>query len=73
MGTQESIYHATPLLVLPVFTDQPKNAHRIHNLGIGLCLEWTDATEHTFQEKVIEIITNNRWVWTEGCPKYITN
>ena len=59
MGIQESIYHATPMVSMPMFADQHKNAHRIQNQGIGIRILWEEATLEMFKDAILEIMANN--------------
>ncbi|KAK8744542.1 hypothetical protein OTU49_000857, partial [Cherax quadricarinatus] len=45
VSMQESLYHATPLLVLPISADQPKNGMFVRNSGLGDTLIWEELTE----------------------------
>ena len=40
----ESMYHATPVLVMPGGMDQFFMANRAQSLGIGLRLDWKELT-----------------------------
>nr|XP_053653820.1 UDP-glycosyltransferase UGT5-like [Cherax quadricarinatus] len=44
LSMQEAIYHATPLLALPIYGDQPKNSMFIKNSGLGDFLIWEELT-----------------------------
>lgn len=55
---QESIYHSTPLLSLPIFADQPKNGRFVKNNGLGDMLVWEEMTVDDVVSSLIEITTN---------------
>nr|XP_053653618.1 UDP-glycosyltransferase UGT5-like isoform X3 [Cherax quadricarinatus] len=44
LSMQEAIYHATPLLALPLYGDQPRNSMFIKNSGLGDFLIWEELT-----------------------------
>ncbi|CAG7734933.1 unnamed protein product, partial [Allacma fusca] len=56
MSSQQAIFHAVPLVVLPVVYDQPYNAFRAKHHGIGIHLELSELTEENFREAVIRIV-----------------
>ncbi|XP_068220379.1 UDP-glycosyltransferase UGT5-like [Palaemon carinicauda] len=45
LSTQEAVYHATPVLAIPIFADQPRNAHLLHVAKLGISVNWEDLTE----------------------------
>ncbi|RXG53456.1 hypothetical protein Avbf_17344 [Armadillidium vulgare] len=53
---QEAIYHSTPLLAIPIFGDQVKNAERVKQKGFGDFLVWEDLTVEVVITKINEII-----------------
>ena len=54
LGSQEALYHGKPMLGLPIFGDQPKNAKALENKGFGRRILWKDLS----QELLIEILTD---------------
>ncbi|KAL7645204.1 UNVERIFIED_CONTAM: hypothetical protein RMT77_003590 [Armadillidium vulgare] len=70
LSMQESIYHGKPLLALPVFGDQVKNAERVKYKGFGDYLVWEDLTVEIVISKVEEIINNPNYTST---VEYISN
>lgn len=58
LGTQEALYHGKPILGLPIFGDQPKNAKGFENSGLGRYLKWDDLTEQLVTNTIKEMITN---------------
>nr|XP_045622222.1 UDP-glucosyltransferase 2-like [Procambarus clarkii] len=61
LSLQEAIFHATPLLVLPIFSDQPRNGMFVRNSGLGDFLEWSNLTEDIILKTLTEIINNTRY------------
>ncbi|XP_066987462.1 UDP-glycosyltransferase UGT5-like [Macrobrachium rosenbergii] len=61
LSLQESCYHGKPLLALPIFGDQEKNAIRAKSAGLGLWLVWEELTVDKIVELVREIIDNPRY------------
>ncbi|XP_050693304.1 UDP-glycosyltransferase UGT5-like isoform X2 [Eriocheir sinensis] len=61
LSLQESIFHATPLLVLPVFGDQPRNAMYVESSGLGHMMEWEELTADRIIDALTDIITNSRY------------
>jgi N-glycosyltransferase len=43
-GVQEALRAGTPMVVLPLFSDQPANARRITELGLGSAVDPADAS-----------------------------
>lgn len=62
LSLQESIYHGKPLLVLPVFGDQPRNAMFVKNSGLGRMLDWDELTADKIVNALTEIMTNSELV-----------
>ncbi|XP_053649663.1 UDP-glycosyltransferase UGT5 isoform X3 [Cherax quadricarinatus] len=58
LSMQESIYHATPLLAIPVAADQPKNSIFIKDSGLGEYLVWEELTEDMIVSTLTKIITD---------------
>lgn len=62
MDVQEAIYHAVPLIVLPVAFEQDANAERIERRARGLRLEITTLKDEQLKEAIHEIIENSMCV-----------
>ncbi|XP_063840010.1 UDP-glycosyltransferase UGT5-like [Scylla paramamosain] len=58
---QESIFHEKPLLVLPVFGDQPRNGMVVENLDIGRVLVWEELTADRIVDTLTDIISNQKY------------
>ncbi|KAG0719706.1 UDP-glucuronosyltransferase 2B14 [Chionoecetes opilio] len=61
LSLQESIFHATPLLVLPIFSEQPKNAMFVENSGLGRMLVWEELTADSIVDALTDIITKPKY------------
>lgn len=57
-GLYEAVYHAVPLLVLPLLGDQPDIAQRVVEKGIGLKLDVTKITSNSVFESIKSILEN---------------
>ena len=60
LSMQESVYHSTPLLVLPIFGDQPKNGLFVENSGLGHMLVWEELTANTIVNALTDIVSSSR-------------
>lgn len=60
-GTTESIYNGKPMLAIPFFGDQKKNAAEIERQGYGLTLEMEEVTEETITNALKELLVNEKY------------
>lgn len=60
---QEAIYHATPLLAMPIFGDQDKNGEKIQNKGFGKYLLWESLTAESLEATIKELLTDPKYVY----------
>ncbi|CAL8093309.1 unnamed protein product [Orchesella dallaii] len=60
-STQEAIFHAVPVIALPVFEDQDYTAERVRDMGGGLKLEIATITKEEFESAIREITTNPKF------------
>ncbi|XP_076265417.1 uncharacterized protein LOC143199463 [Rhynchophorus ferrugineus] len=63
LSITETIYHGVPILVIPVFGDQPQNAKRAVDAGYGLAINYRDKnfTEAHFKSLVDELLNNPKY------------
>lgn len=61
-GTMEALYHGVPLLSIPFFGDQFRNAIRIEASGHGKFIQHRDITAKTFSKAINEITSNNAYL-----------
>lgn len=60
MSFQQAIYHAIPMIVIPVWWDQPALARSAVHHGVGFHLELSEITRESFQLALQEIIFNEK-------------
>lgn len=59
-STHEAIYHAKPVIALPIHTNQPRTAERMASKSSGLHLKWKELTVNLIVQSIHEIISNPR-------------
>lgn len=57
-SVSEAIVHGVPMVVLPFFADQPTNARRIEELGLGRHLSYNKLNSNTLRTTVLETLSN---------------
>lgn len=60
-GVIEAKFHGVPILAMPIFGDQPKNAEAIVNEGWALELRYSDMNATTLSAAIDELITNKTY------------
>ena len=60
-SNQEAVYHGVPLIVLPVYSDQPVNAQKAQDDGYGIRLDWGDLNEEILLNAIQTILSNSRY------------
>nr|QVG59869.1 UDP-glucuronosyltransferase [Nilaparvata lugens] len=60
-STEEAIYYAVPLLVIPLFADQPHQAAKIEKEGAGLSLLLSRLTEDNFYDAINSMLTEPKF------------
>ncbi|XP_050729340.1 UDP-glycosyltransferase UGT5-like isoform X2 [Eriocheir sinensis] len=61
LSLTESIFHATPLLVLPIFGNQLRNAKFMEISGSGRILGWEELTADRIVDALIDLINNPKY------------
>ena len=56
----ESVYHAVPILAIPVFGDQIWNAKEAAANGLGRCIPYGELDESKFGEALNDVLNNQR-------------
>ncbi|XP_050692924.1 UDP-glycosyltransferase UGT5-like [Eriocheir sinensis] len=64
LSLQESVFHAKPLLVIPIFADQWRNALFVENSGLGRSLKWEELTTNKIVDALNDVITNPKYTET---------
>ena len=74
LSTQEAQYHRTPVLGLPVFGDQPRNAENLQRKGVGRMVKFEELTEQLLISEITELMTNNRYekIVNQNEARYLT-
>ncbi|XP_055588576.1 UDP-glycosyltransferase UGT4-like [Uranotaenia lowii] len=57
-GTQEGIYRGVPMLFIPFYGDQHRNALRAERSGYSLTLNFADVNAITLGSRINELLTN---------------
>lgn len=55
---QEGVYTFTPMLGLPICSDQPMNMKKMVQKGVALSLDHKSMTKEAFKSAIIELINN---------------
>lgn len=67
LSLQEAVYHVTPVVVLPIFGDQPQNGYFVKAAGLGHLLFWEELTADTVVAAVTDVANNPRLVKLRIC------
>lgn len=60
MSFQQAIYHAVPMIVIPIWNDQPGLARSAAHHGVGFHLELSEITQKSLQFALHEILFNEK-------------
>ena len=58
LSIQEAVYHATPVIALPIFGDQDQNGEWIQDKGFGFNLVWEELTEEKLLHSINTILND---------------
>ena len=58
LGSQEAMYHATPIIGMPLIGDQPRNIIKWQSKGVGRALYWDELTEELMTETINDVMNN---------------
>ncbi|KAG4067736.1 hypothetical protein HA402_005508 [Bradysia odoriphaga] len=61
MSFQQAIYHAVPMIIIPIWWDQPALARLAVHYGVGIHLELSELTEKSLKSALYEIIFNETY------------
>ena len=56
-GQYEALYHAVPVVAVPIFGDQPYNAERMRVKGFAEVLDLRDSTADEMVETIMQVCT----------------
>ncbi|KAK6302207.1 hypothetical protein J4Q44_G00265620 [Coregonus suidteri] len=60
-GLYEGVCHAVPMVMLPLFGDQPDNAQRLASKGVGVVLDIKHVTVETLLQALDNVVNNPRY------------
>lgn len=60
LSVMEAVYHAVPIIGIPIFGDHFLNMFRAQNAGYGLTVSLTNLTENTISWAINEILSNDK-------------
>ncbi|KXN65265.1 glycosyltransferase family 1 protein [Conidiobolus coronatus NRRL 28638] len=69
-SSHEGIHSGTPILLMPMFGDQPRNARLIKNRGIGDFVDTINSTPYDFLEKIKELTRDDNYVLQDRVKHY---
>ncbi|XP_064112820.1 UDP-glycosyltransferase UGT5-like isoform X6 [Macrobrachium nipponense] len=61
LSLQEALFHGTPMVVLPLFGDQPTNAARVVANGWGRSLDYKDLSVDLIISSILEVMNNTKY------------
>ena len=57
----ESLYHAVPMITIPLFADQPYNAKRTESKGIAITMNIHTFTADELTDNILRVVTNTSY------------
>ncbi|XP_046981238.1 UDP-glycosyltransferase UGT5-like [Schistocerca americana] len=61
LSLQEAVYHAVPVLGVPIFSDQRVNVNQAEGKGYAIKLFFSDVTEEFLLQAINEVLSNPRY------------
>lgn len=61
LSITEAIYHGVPMIIMPIFADQPMNANNVQANGMGLTFDFNDLSEEKLKNAIEEILENTSY------------
>nr|XP_006811510.1 PREDICTED: UDP-glucuronosyltransferase 2C1-like [Saccoglossus kowalevskii] len=60
-GIYEAIYHGVPMVNIPLGADHFDNAAKVQNKGMGKTVFYSDITEESLYQTIMEVVNNNTY------------
>ena len=73
LGSQEAMYHATPIIGMPLIGDQQRNIIKWQDRGIARAVHWNDLTEEHLTEAINDVMNNPKYVQSLRDMAYFTD
>lgn len=61
LSTHEATYHGVPMIGIPFFTDQFRNAYRSEQAGVGLKVDIRKISVDEIKEKILKVVKNPKF------------
>lgn len=61
-GLTEALYHAVPMVAIPLMADQPDGAARVAKKGLGVLLKKDEITVDSMLKSIMAVLKNERLV-----------
>jgi glucuronosyltransferase len=58
LSSQEALWYGKPLIAIPFFCDQQRNAERFKTMGVGVKVDFRTITEESFKAAIDAVISN---------------
>lgn len=60
-GVAEGTFAKTPMLCMPLFSDQPDNCMRLQDRGMGILLQWSELNKDLFNEALDRLYEGGKY------------
>ncbi|XP_072175900.1 UDP-glucuronosyltransferase 2C1-like [Diadema setosum] len=60
-GVHEAVYFGVPMVIMPLFGDQPANAAAVADRGLGVVIDRSTITEDKFRKAVRQVLDDPRY------------